>query len=98
METPRTFPLNAWYVAAWSYEVENASRWGRTFCNKQIALWRKSDNSIAALEDACWHGLLPLSIGWLEGDDVVCRYHGLAFSGKGSAMSLAITQPSWIPA
>ena len=22
-------------------------------------------------------------MGWLEGDDVVCRYHGLAYDGKG---------------
>ena len=48
-----------------------------------MVFWRKSDGAIAALEDACWHRLLPLSMGWLEGDEVVCRYHGLAFDGKG---------------
>jgi vanillate O-demethylase monooxygenase subunit len=83
METPRTFPLNAWYVAAWSHEVGRREPLARTVCNKRMVLWRKADTSIAALEDACWHRLLPLSMGSLEGDDVVCRYHGLAFDGKG---------------
>ena len=86
MEAP--FPLNAWYVAAWSYQVGKREPLGRTVCNRRIVFWRKSDNSIAALEDACWHRLLPLSMGWLEGDDVVCRYHGLAFGGNGQCVRM----------
>ena len=83
MENTRTFPLNAWYVAAWSYEVGRREPLARTVCNKRLVFWRKSDGAIAALDDACWHRLLPLSMGRLEGDEVVCRYHGLAFDGKG---------------
>src|SRR5947199_67982 len=74
MEKTRTFPLNAWYVAAWSHEVGRKAPLARTICNKRMVFWRKSDGAIAALEDACWHRLLPLSMGWLEGDEVVCRY------------------------
>jgi phenylpropionate dioxygenase-like ring-hydroxylating dioxygenase large terminal subunit len=83
METLRTFPVNAWYVTAWSHEVGRRAPLARTVCNKRVVLWRKSDGSIAALEDACWHRLLPLSMGWLEGDEVVCRYHGLAYDDEG---------------
>ena len=83
MEKIPTFPLNAWYVAAWSYEVGQRKLLARTVCNKRMVFWRTSDRAIAALEDACWHRLLPLSMGWLEGDEVVCRYHGLAFDDKG---------------
>jgi nitrite reductase/ring-hydroxylating ferredoxin subunit len=83
MDQTRPFPLNAWYVAAWSHEVGRREPLARTICNKRMVLWRKSDGTIAALEDACWHRRLPLSMGWLEDDDIVCRYHGLAFDGKG---------------
>jgi vanillate O-demethylase monooxygenase subunit len=83
MDTTRTFPLDAWYVAAWSHEVGRREPLARTICGKRMVLWRTADGSIAALEDACWHRFLPLSMGWLEGDQVVCRYHGLAFDGKG---------------
>jgi phenylpropionate dioxygenase-like ring-hydroxylating dioxygenase large terminal subunit len=83
METTRTFPLNAWYAAAWGHEVGRRQPLGRTVCNKRMVFWRSADGAITALEDACWHRLLPLSMGWLEGDEVVCRYHGLAFDSKG---------------
>lgn len=43
METPRTFPLNAWYVAAWSHEVGKREPLARTVCNKQIVFWRRRD-------------------------------------------------------
>ena len=39
---------------------------------------------VTALEDACWHRLLPLSMGRLEGDQVVCGYHGLVFNAAGT--------------
>jgi vanillate monooxygenase len=83
MELIRSFPLNAWYAAAWNHEVGKRQLLSRMVCNKRIVFWRMSDGSIAALDDACWHRLLPLSMGRLEGDDVVCHYHGLAFNGKG---------------
>jgi vanillate O-demethylase monooxygenase subunit len=46
-------------------------------------LYRKADGTAVALEDACWHRLLPLSKGWLNGDDVTCGYHGLVFNADG---------------
>lgn len=77
-----TFPLNAWYAAAWSHEIEHALA-PRTICGKEIVLYRRSDGEVAALENACWHRLLPLSLGWLQGDEVVCGYHGLVFDANG---------------
>ncbi len=78
----QTFPLNAWYAAAWGHEIKHELA-ARTICAKDMVLYRKSDGQVAALEDACWHRLLPLSLGWLRGDDVVCGYHGLVFNAAG---------------
>ena len=64
------FPLNAWYAAAWDHEVKR-DLLPRTICNQKIVFWRRSDGSVAAVEDVCWHRLLPLSLGRLDGDDVV---------------------------
>jgi phenylpropionate dioxygenase-like ring-hydroxylating dioxygenase large terminal subunit len=80
--TLSTFPLNAWYVAAWDAEVGRALL-SRTICDRKLVLYRKLDGAPAALEDACWHRLVPLSIGTLAGDDVRCGYHGLAFGPNG---------------
>lgn len=78
------FPLNAWYVAAWDYELTNKGLLARTVCGKPLALWRTSDGRPVALADACWHRLAPLSKGRiLPGDEVQCPYHGLQFNSAG---------------
>ena len=79
---PAHFPLNAWYAAAYDVEVGRAL-FPRTVCQQKLVLYRQTDGRVAALEDACWHRLLPLSMGRLEGDEVVCGYHGLVFNAEG---------------
>jgi phenylpropionate dioxygenase-like ring-hydroxylating dioxygenase large terminal subunit len=79
----QTFPLNAWYAVAWRHEVRKGELLARTVCDETVALWRKADGTPVALEDACWHRLMPLSHGRLDGDTLVCRYHGLGFDGSG---------------
>ncbi|MBI5256518.1 MAG: aromatic ring-hydroxylating dioxygenase subunit alpha [Burkholderiales bacterium] len=77
-----SFPMNAWYAAAYDVEL-GRSLLARTICNQKIVFYRKEDGSPVALEDACWHRLLPLSLGRLQGDQVVCGYHGLVFNEGG---------------
>lgn len=76
------FPMNAWYAAAYDVEVRRELL-ARTICGKKVVFFRRQDGSAAALADACWHRLLPLSKGRLEGDELVCGYHGLAFDPRG---------------
>ena len=82
MSEAKTFPLNAWYAAAWSHEVGRELA-ARTICGNAVVLYRRTDGIVAALEDACWHRLLPLSMGRLKGDEVMCGYHGLVFNSAG---------------
>ncbi|WP_417208399.1 Rieske 2Fe-2S domain-containing protein [Antarctobacter sp.] len=74
------FVRNAWYVVAWSTEVDDQLR-RYTLLNEHVVMFRKSDGSIAALEDRCPHRQLPLSMGKRIGDTVQCGYHGLTFDG-----------------
>lgn len=76
------FPLNAWYAAAYDVEV-GRSLLARTICNLKLVMFRKADGTVAVLEDACWHRLLPLSMGSLNGDEVTCGYHGLVYDAQG---------------
>lgn len=77
-----TFPLNAWYACAYDVELKHALL-ARTVCNQKLVMYRKLDGSVAILEDACWHRLLPLSKGRLNGDEVTCGYHGLVYNADG---------------
>jgi len=78
----RAYPLNAWYPAAWSHEIGRAL-FARKICDQNVVLYRRQDGAAVALEDACWHRLLPLSLGRLRGDELVCGYHGLVFNSDG---------------
>ena len=82
------FLKNAWYVAALSPTV------GRTLqavkiLGEAIVLYRTQDNTPVALEDACPHRKLPLSMGRIKGDAVECGYHGLVFDCAGRCIDAA---------
>jgi vanillate O-demethylase monooxygenase subunit len=79
---PSPFPLNAWYAAAWDVDLKHALL-PRTICGKHVVMYRQSNGRVCALEDACWHRLVPLSKGRLDGDTLVCGYHGLKFNSQG---------------
>jgi phenylpropionate dioxygenase-like ring-hydroxylating dioxygenase large terminal subunit len=76
------YPLNAWYAAAWDTEV-GRTLLARTICERPVVLYRTSEGTPVALAEACWHRLVPLSMGRLDGDNLVCGYHGLAYGPNG---------------
>ncbi len=82
-----TFPLNAWYAAAWDFEL-GRSLLARTICDRKLVMYRTLAGQAVALENTCWHRLVPLSGGRLAGDDVVCPYHGLAYNAQGRCVHM----------
>ena len=89
------YPLNCWYVAGRVEDFDHSLRAMRLF-GRALVFYRGANGKVAALEDACPHRKLPLSMGKLDGDRVVCGYHGLTFDGKGVCVA-APTQPDAIP-
>lgn len=77
------FLRNVWYLAAWTEELADQPFLARTIINEPLLFFRRQDQSLAALTDRCPHRFAPLSRGTLEGDNVVCGYHGLAFGPDG---------------
>ena len=76
------FLRNAWYVAAWDHEVTRDLRAVRVL-GDSIVLYRTEAGEPVALEDACRHRKLPLSMGRLKGDELECGYHGLVYDRAG---------------
>ena len=86
----RTSPFlrNAWYVAALSPSIGRTLR-AVKILGEAIVLYRTQDNTPVALEDACPHRKLPLSMGRIKGDAVECGYHGLTFDCSGKCIDAA---------
>lgn len=76
------WPMNAWYVAAWDHEVDRKLL-ARNVAGHPVVLYRTIEGEPVALADACWHRLVPLSLGRLCGNDVQCGYHGIRYDGDG---------------
>jgi phenylpropionate dioxygenase-like ring-hydroxylating dioxygenase large terminal subunit len=72
-----------WYVAAYASEVSRQFL-ARTICNEPIAFYRTQDGAPVALADRCVHRRYPLSESRLDGDKVVCGYHGFTYETNGS--------------
>jgi phenylpropionate dioxygenase-like ring-hydroxylating dioxygenase large terminal subunit len=79
------YPLNCWYVVATSDEV-GRSLLGRHLLGRRLLLFRRQDGQVAALDDRCPHRAAPLSMGTLDGDQVVCRYHGFTYAADGECV------------
>lgn len=84
-----TTPLlrNAWYVAALAAEV-NRTPLARRLLDMPVVLFRKLDGTAVALEDRCAHRSFPLSRSALEGDTVVCGYHGARYDCEGRCVQV----------
>ncbi|MFT4113119.1 Rieske 2Fe-2S domain-containing protein [Silvibacterium sp.] len=81
-----------WYPVAFSHELPHASPHDphakRTplsarLLDERVVVYRLRDGSIAAARDLCFHRGAPLSLGHVEGDEIVCRYHGLRYAPDG---------------
>jgi vanillate O-demethylase monooxygenase subunit len=77
---------NAWYVADWADAITDALT-PLEILGERVVLYRAGDGHPVALEDACPHRKLPLSLGRREGDTLICGYHGLAFDSAGTCVA-----------
>jgi vanillate O-demethylase monooxygenase subunit len=82
-----SYVRNAWYPLAWSHEL-GRTLLARTFMDEPVVLYRTEAGRPAALEDRCCHKYLPLSMGALKGDAVVCGYHGMTYDASGACIRI----------
>jgi vanillate O-demethylase monooxygenase subunit len=76
------YPKNCWWVAARQSEVgrEPLSRW---LLDLPVVLYRTEAGEVVALDNRCIHRWAQISTGYLEGDNIVCGYHGAVYSPTG---------------
>ena len=59
-----------------------------TLLGEKIVIWQKADGTPAALKDRCCHRTAKLSKGFVEGDNIVCGYHGWTYDGSGACVRI----------
>ncbi len=77
-----------WYAV----EYESALRPGQVrevkFWNRSLALFRGRDGRCAAIENRCAHRQVKLSLGEVNGCNLVCAYHGWTYNHEGRVVEI----------
>lgn len=83
----QAYPRNRWYIAALSHEI-SAQPIQRTLLDTPVALYRTSEGRAVAMYGLCPHRYYPLGLGRVEGDALVCGYHGFTFAASGKCVRI----------
>jgi vanillate O-demethylase monooxygenase subunit len=80
-----------WHPVAWSREVADQPL-AVTLLDQPLVLWR-AGGQVAAFYDLCIHRGTPLSLGWVDGGQLVCGYHGWSYDGQGACTRIPSLPP-----
>jgi renierapurpurin 18,18'-hydroxylase len=79
---------NYWYPVAWSHHIPVGQVIPVTIWQKSVAVYRDQAAQLHALENACPHKGIEFHLGAIEGDRVVCPYHGWEFDSNGECVNI----------
>jgi vanillate O-demethylase monooxygenase subunit len=84
------YPLDQWYVAAWSHEIDPGRSIARDICDVPLAIYRSETGIAHAVFNRCPHRgmMLTSATGRIEGDTIRCGYHGIRFASDGSCVEV----------
>tara|TARA_R110002074_G_scaffold401345_1_gene599241 strand:+ start:25102 stop:26187 length:1086 start_codon:yes stop_codon:yes gene_type:complete len=77
------FLFDHWYVAGFKDEFNRTPK-AKTLLERSIVFYRSEAGELLAFQNRCLHRSFPLSEGKLEGDELVCRYHGIRYDTDGA--------------
>jgi phenylpropionate dioxygenase-like ring-hydroxylating dioxygenase large terminal subunit len=80
-----------WYPIAYGDEVVNRPL-ARTLLDQPLIVYRTTGRQVVVARDLCLHRGVPLRLGWQEGDELVCAYHGFRY-GAGGRCTRVPAQP-----
>lgn len=69
-----------------------------TLLGEDIVLWKKADGTPAAVRDRCCHRTAKLSKGTVDGDNIVCGYHGWTYDCRGVCVKIPQAPEMQVPA
>lgn len=78
---------NFWYAVAFAGELEKKPKRIRVL-GQDLVLYRDSRGVAHCLNDLCAHRGGALSDGWVEGDCIVCPYHGWNYEAGGACIRI----------
>jgi phenylpropionate dioxygenase-like ring-hydroxylating dioxygenase large terminal subunit len=79
---------NYWYAVGWSEQLKPTHTLAITIWLQSIVLYRDEKHKVYALENACPHRGVALDKGEVQGNHIICPYHGWEISEKGQCVNI----------
>ena len=79
---------NYWYAVEHDKALTPGSVREVKFWGESIALFKGQDGTLSAIEDRCAHRQVKLSMGDVDGCNLVCMYHGWTYDGNGKVVEI----------
>ncbi|MEP6955237.1 MAG: Rieske 2Fe-2S domain-containing protein [Chthoniobacterales bacterium] len=79
--------LHYWHPVFASRKLTTRRPAGIRLDGRDLALFRTCDGKLGAIDDKCAHRRMKLSRGRIEGERVICPYHGWSFNTAGEGES-----------
>lgn len=76
-----------WHPVSFSHELRDRPV-PAVLLDEPIVLWRVGDGTVVAMRDLCLHRGTALSLGWLDEDKIVCKYHGWSYQSDGACVRI----------
>jgi vanillate O-demethylase monooxygenase subunit len=86
-----------WYPVARSADLVPGTPTAVTLLDEHLVLYRTPEGRPVVARDLCIHRGVPLSMGWVEGEEIVCRYHGLRYGPDGACRAIPADPGGTIP-
>jgi len=94
IDTPLLY--NHWYVAGTTEEFTREPV-AKTLLERSIVFYRTESGELTALQNRCLHRSYPLSESELDGDNLVCSYHGACYDPDGTLVRIPSQAKAPVP-
>jgi vanillate O-demethylase monooxygenase subunit len=86
---------NYWYPIAVADEVRDKPV-AATLLDQRLVLYRTAQG-VTVANNLCLHRGVPLTMGWCEGNELVCKYHGFRYDAAGQCVAIPAHPGAAIP-
>ena len=76
-----------WYPVARTQDVSEQPQQVQLL-DVKMALYKTESGKIHLVRDICPHRGVPLTKGWVKGEEIICPYHGLHYNGEGKCVKI----------
>lgn len=85
-----------WYPVAFAHEITDKP-YATRLLDERLVLFRLKSGAVFAARDICLHRGAPLSLGWVDNDEIVCKYHGVRYNKQGQCTCIPSQPDAAIP-